>query len=298
MVRLAAHAVERGGSQQLCMAGGVALNCVANQEILRRTPVERLFVQPAAGDAGGALGAALDIHYGVLGNPRSWKQETAAYGPSFSDEEIGSYLRSVGVNVNPLDRKELLREVAAAIARQEVVGWFQDRMEWGPRALGYRSILADPRNPENQRRVNLKVKFRESFRPFAPAVPEEDFDAWFEGPRNPYMLVTAVARNGRERLPSTTHVDGSARVQCVSQSHNPLFHALLREYGNQTGCPVVINTSFNVRGEPIVCTPADALRCFANTQIDSLALGRYFLRKPDIAGIDLDRFGTIAPGED
>jgi len=179
-----------------------------------------------------------------------------------------------------------------------VVGWFQGRMEWGPRALGYRSILADPRNPDNQERVNLKVKFRESFRPFAPAVPEEVFDEWFDGARNPFMLMTCTVRDREVRLPAVTHVDGSARVQSVSKEENGLFHRLLHTFGEMTGCPVLINTSFNVRGEPIVCTVHDALRCFFNTEIDSLALGGYFLEKSRLQTIDPAILGSLSPKPD
>ncbi len=292
MVNAARDVVRTTGLPDLCMAGGVALNCVSNEKILRESGVRRLFVQPAAGDAGGALGAALDVWHTVLGNPRNWQQHDVAWGPSFNDDEIAGVLTEYGIASERLSQEELVDRTVAALDRQEVVGWFQGRMEWGPRALGSRSILADPRNPENQRRVNLKIKFRESFRPFAPAVTEEAFNEWFEGTPDPYMLVTCRVRTGKTPLPSITHVDGSARAQSVSQSRSPLFHQLIESFGARTGVPVVINTSFNVRGEPIVCTPRDALRCFYATHIDSLALGSYFISKSSAPALDPGRFGS------
>lgn len=298
MVTMAQQALDRSGVSDLCLAGGVALNCVANEAILSRTTARRLFVQPAAGDAGGALGAALDVYHSVLRRERSWSQDSVAYGPSYSDEEIGDVLSSIGISAKRLTRGELLTSVASAVEAQHVVGWFQGRMEWGPRALGFRSILADPRNPDNQRRVNLKVKFRESFRPFAPAVPDELFDEWFEGARDPYMLITARIKPGKTPLPAVTHVDGSARVQSVTPVQNELFHSLLLRFQEHTGCPVLINTSFNVRGEPIVCSPHDALRCFLHTEIDSLALGSYFVEKSAIPSIDQSVLGTLTPEPD
>ncbi|OGU44421.1 MAG: hypothetical protein A2X68_11050 [Ignavibacteria bacterium GWC2_56_12] len=298
MVLLAAATVRETGIPDLCMAGGVALNCVANANILREAGVRRLFVQPAAGDAGGALGAALDVFHSVERHPRSWKMEHAYFGPEFSDEEIGQVLEQYGVPFEKCDRQGLLDRTARAILDQDVVGWFQGRMEWGPRALGNRSILADARNPHNQRRVNEKIKFRESFRPFAPAVTEEHFSEWFAGPQDEYMLVTCSVRSDKRVLPSVTHVDGSARTQTVKSSVNPLFHGLLSEVGRQSGCPVVINTSFNVRGEPIVCTPVDALRCFFSTNIDSLAMGGYFVQKSRTSHVDASRFGDLKTSPD
>jgi carbamoyltransferase len=292
MVAAARDVVRATGLPDLCMAGGVALNCVANEQILRRAGVRRLFVQPAAGDAGGALGAALDVWHTVLGHGRSWKQHDVAWGPAFSDDEIGTLLAAEGIPAERLNEPDLITRTVDALDRQEVVGWFQGRMEWGPRALGSRSIIADPRNPENQRRVNMKIKFRESFRPFAPAVIKEAFDDWFEGTPDPYMLVTCRVRKGRTPLPSVTHVDGSARTQSVSREHTPLFHRLIHAFGERTGVPVLINTSFNVRGEPIVCTPRDALRCFYATNIDSLALGSYFISKRTAPALDPGRFGA------
>jgi carbamoyltransferase len=191
-----------------------------------------------------------------------------------------------------LSQDELIARTVDALDRQEVVGWFQGRMEWGPRALGSRSILADPRNPDNQKRVNLKIKFRESFRPFAPAVTGEAFQDWFEGVPDPYMLVTCRVRPGRTPLPSVTHVDGSARTQSVSSRQAPMFHRLIASFGDRTGVPVLINTSFNVRGEPIVCSPLDALRCFYATNIDSLAMGQYFITKTSAPALDPGRFGA------
>ena len=238
----------------------MALNCVANGRIAREGPFDELFVQPAAGDAGGALGVAAYLQHHVFGQPREFVMRSAFLGPGYESDEIRAFLEVKGAVFEELDREALLASTAAAIADQEVVGWFQGRMEFGPRALGARSILADPRNPENQDRVNLKIKFRESFRPFAPAVLAERAGEYFELDReSPFMMLVAQTRDGRAKLPATTHVDGSARVQTVDRETNPLFHDLLRAFGAATGTPVLINTSFNVRGEPIVCTPADAL---------------------------------------
>lgn len=292
MVAAARDVVRTTGFQDLCLAGGVALNCVANEQILREAVVRRLFVQPAAGDAGGALGAALDVWHSVLKHPRIWQQDGVGWGPEYSDDEIGDLLVQHGIPAHRLSPDALIARTAEALDRQEVIGWFQGRMEWGPRALGSRSILADPRNPDNQKRVNLKIKFRESFRPFAPAVTEEAFAEWFDGVPDPYMLVTCQVRPGRTPLPSVTHVDGSARTQAVSRRHSPLFHGLIAAFGERTGVPVLINTSFNVRGEPIVCSPIDALRCFYATNIDSLAIGQYFVTKASAPALDPERFGA------
>jgi len=280
MLRLASALHTETGLDDLCLAGGVALNCVANGRILREGPFKRIFIQPAAGDAGGALGVAKYIYNTVLNNPRTHIWQNAYLGPQFSTEEIELYLKKIGANYRKLDTRSLLSEAARLIAEQNVVGWFQGRMEFGPRALGNRSILADARNPENQSRVNLKIKFRESFRPFAPSVLEDRCEEYFEtSSDSPYMLLTAQVRDDRRVIPSVTHVDGSARIQTVSRENNPLYYELIEEFYRQTGVPVIINTSFNVRGEPIVCSPEDAFRCFMRTGMDYLVMDCFVLDK-------------------
>ncbi|HLF19747.1 MAG TPA: carbamoyltransferase, partial [Bacteroidota bacterium] len=278
MVRMAQHVERETKMKHLCMAGGVALNCVSNSKILENTSFHDIFVQPAAGDAGGSVGAAFYAYNTVLGNPRTYVMTDAFLGPEFSDEQIETFLSSKNVHSRKCDRQELLEETARFIAEQKVVGWFQGRMEFGPRALGSRSILADARNPKNQSIVNLKIKFRESFRPFAPTVLEERTKDYFEFDRpSPYMLFVANVRNDKRGIPAITHVDGSARLQTISRSQHPLYYDLITEFERQTGCPVVINTSFNVRGEPIVCTPEDAWRCFMRTEMDCLVMGNHIL---------------------
>ena len=310
MLRMARYAHrESGGLADLCLAGGVALNCVGNGRILREGPFERIWVQPAAGDAGGALGVALTLWHRYLGNERlrpgpGGDGMLGAYlGPAFDDDAIAAVLADAGAPHDVVAWDDLPELVAQLLDEGHVVGWFQGRMEYGPRALGARSILADPRDAAMQSRVNRKIKFRESFRPFAPAVPEERAEEWFElRAKSPYMLlvdqvaeakrVAVAAGDGDARgldrlrvprsvIPAVTHVDGSARVQTVSRETNPLFHALLEAFGRRTGCPVLVNTSFNVRGEPIVCTPQDALACFRGTEMDVLVLGRRILRKSE-----------------
>jgi carbamoyltransferase len=282
MLKMARYLHRETGLRNLCLAGGVALNCVANGRIAREGPFEGIFVQPAAGDAGGALGVAAYLQHHVFGQPRGFIMRSAFLGPAYESEEIRAFLEVKGAVFEEMDREALLASTAAAIADQEVVGWFQGRMEFGPRALGARSILADPRNPANQDRVNRKIKFRESFRPFAPAVLAERAGEYFDLDReSPFMMLVAQTRDGRSKLPATTHVDGSARVQTVDFETNPLFHDLLLAFGAATGTPVLINTSFNVRGEPIVCTPADALTCFLATGMDRLVIDRFVLRKLD-----------------
>jgi carbamoyltransferase len=282
MLRMARHLHAETGLADLCLAGGVALNCVANGRIMREAPFRDLFIQPAAGDAGGALGVAAYISNSVLGGPRSYVMRHAFLGPSYETDEIRALLNAKGAVFEEIDRQALLETTAQAIADQQVVGWFQGRMEFGPRALGARSILADARNPKNQDVVNLKIKFRESFRPFAPAVLADRAAEFFELDReSPYMLLVAQARDGRARLPATTHVDGSARIQTVDAETNPLFHDLLRTFDRLTGMPAIINTSFNVRGEPIVCMPAEALQCFLTTGMDMLVMDRFVLSKKD-----------------
>lgn len=280
MIRLANRAYEETKLKNLCMAGGVALNCVANSEILKQTPFESVFIQPAASDAGGAIGVAYYIYNSVLGNRRDFVLQHAFWGPEYPDEEIEHFLRQQGIGFRRLERQQLLSETARLIAEQSAVGWFQGRMEWGPRALGNRSILADARNRENWARVNLKIKFRESFRPFAPTVLLEKAQDYFEFPQpSPYMLFVAPVREHRKEIPAVTHVDGSARLQTIAREDNPLFYDLIAEFERLTGCPVIINTSFNVRDEPIVCTPADAFQCFMRTEMDALAIGSFLLEK-------------------
>jgi carbamoyltransferase len=283
MVAMARHAAKESGSKNLCMAGGVALNCVSNSKILSETPFERVFVQPAAGDAGGAVGAAFYLYNTVLRNPRSYTMDHAFLGPEYADEEIEQLLDVQGAPFRRLGRQELLRETARLIADQNVVGWFQGRMEFGPRALGSRSILADARNPKNQSIVNLKIKFRESFRPFAPTVLEDRVSDYFEFDRpSPFMLFVATVRADRRHIPAVTHVDGSARLQTIRRDQNPLYYDLLKEFETQTSCPVIINTSFNVRGEPIVCSPEDAWKCFMRTEMDALVMGCYLITKQEV----------------
>ncbi len=294
-MNMARHVHRQTGERNLCLAGGVALNCVANGRLLHEGPFERLWIQPAAGDAGGALGAALAAWHEYEGRDRAPVTPDAmvgAYlGPAFSDEEIETFLDREALPREYVGYDALPDRVADLLAAQKVVGWFQGRMEFGPRALGARSILADPRGREVQRLVNLKIKFRESFRPFAPSVLADRADDFFAlGAASPYMLLVAPVRNvliegqGLERLqhidspvPAVTHVDGSARIQTVHEETNPLYYRLLQAFEAQTGCPVVVNTSFNVRGEPIVCTPEDAYRCFRRTHMDVLALGPYLV---------------------
>jgi carbamoyltransferase len=272
----------RTGMKNLVMAGGVALNCVANGRLAREGPFEQIWVQPAAGDAGGALGAAMFAEHCVLGHPRRFEMKHAFWGPSFSDAEIQSYLETRKAPYHSHPREQMIRETARQLDEQQaVVGWFQGRMEWGPRSLGSRSILADARNTENWQRVNLKIKFRESFRPFAPACLAEKSGEWFDIDReSPYMLLVCQVKD-RKAVPAVTHVDGSARLQTVTRDAHAEFYDLLEAFDRRTGCPVMINTSFNVRGEPIVCTPDDAYLCFMRTNMDVLVLGNQILLKEE-----------------
>ncbi|MFQ5505450.1 MAG: carbamoyltransferase [Planctomycetota bacterium] len=280
MLRIVNDLHARTGLKNLCMAGGVALNCVSNGRIIREGPFEDLWVQPAAGDAGGALGAALFVHNTILGNPRVTRMEHCYWGPEFSDEEIRSFLDERGAPYETLSRDDMIRETARQLdEEQAIIGWFQGRTEWGPRSLGARSILADARNEDNWKRVNLKIKFRESFRPFAPAVLNEKASEWFDIDReSPYMLLVCQVREGKH-IPAVTHVDGSARLQTVTREPHPEFYDLISEFDERTGCPVLINTSFNVRGEPIVLSPEDAYLCFMRTNMDVLVLGNQILHK-------------------
>jgi carbamoyltransferase len=307
MLRLARRAHDITGSENLCLAGGVALNCVANGRILREGPFKRLWIQPAAGDAGGALGAALAVWHQVLDRPRCGTGEDRMkgswLGPDFTDAEIVSYLDQVGAVSEKLSDDDLADRVARLIADEKILGWFRGRMEFGPRSLGSRSIIGDARSPRMQAQMNLKIKFREGFRPFAPCVLLEHASEYFElDCESPYMLLVApVAREKRlnttetqetlwgiEKLnvprstvPAITHVDYSARIQTVDAGRHGGFHSMMQRFYELTGCPVIVNTSFNVRGEPIVCTPEDAYRCFMFTHIDALVLGNRLLLKAD-----------------
>jgi carbamoyltransferase len=266
----------------LCMAGGVALNCVANGRIIRETPMKNLFVQPAAGDAGGAVGVAHYLYNTVDEKPRGPAWTHAYLGPAYTDAEIASYLDGAGAKYVTLSDEELVARTAQLLADKNVIGWFQGRMEFGPRALGGRSILADPRDPGMRDTLNMKIKFREGFRPFAPSVLADKASEWFElDCDSPYMLLVAPVREARRVIPSVTHVDYSARIQTVTRESNPLYYDLIAAFEKITGVPVVINTSFNVRSEPIVCSPHDAYICFMRTNMDQLVLGHHLLEKKD-----------------
>ncbi len=306
MLRMARHVHQETGMKYLVLAGGVALNCVGNGRILRDGPFDDIWIQPAAGDAGGALGAALLTWFQYLDHPRevetASKIQNASYlGPEFSNEEIEAFLREQNVPFQKLPEEDVPEVVADLIASEKVVGWFQGRMEFGPRALGSRSIIGDARSPEMQSVMNLKIKFRESFRPFAPSVLVEHVSDYFEIDRpSPYMLLVApvkrelwnpVSEDGkigldklkiiRSSIPAVTHVDYSARIQTVDANDNPRYHAMIKAFYEKTGCPVIINTSFNVRGEPIVCTPEHAYLCFMRTNMDYLIMGNYLLNKKE-----------------
>src|SRR5688500_670622 len=307
MLRMARTAHKETGASRLCLAGGVALNCVGNGRILREGPFDDIWIQPAAGDAGGSTGVAQLIWHRHLGNPRRVESRDAMHGsflgPEFSPEEIRSYLSSIDARFHELDRDELLETVAQRLADGRVIGWFAGRMEFGPRALGSRSILGDARNPEMQRTLNLRIKFRESFRPFAPSVLRERVADYFELDReSPYMLLVAPVKGERrvapspeqqnlwgiDRLnlprsdiPAVTHVDYSARIQTVTRDDNPEYYDLMKAFERLTGCAVIANTSFNVRGEPIVCTPEDAYRCFMRTEMDDLVLWPFLLKRDE-----------------
>jgi carbamoyltransferase len=282
VLRMVRHLHKETGLTRLCMAGGVALNCVANGRVIRETPMKELFVQPAAGDAGGAVGVAHYLYNGLEKKPRGKGWAHAYLGPAFSDAEIAQYLDGVGAKYRTLSDEELVATTARLLSENNVIGWFQGRMEFGPRALGGRSILADPRDPKMRDTLNMKIKFREGFRPFAPSVLADRSPEWFEMDcDSPYMLLVAQVREGKRVIPSVTHVDGSARIQTVTRAQSPLYYDLIEEFGRLTGVPVVINTSFNVRGEPIVCTPRDAYLCFMRTNMDHLVLGHHFLDKKE-----------------
>jgi len=308
MLRIGKYVYEQTGQKNLCMAGGVALNCVGNGRLLREGPFEDIWVQPSAGDAGGALGAALAIWHHYLDKPRDVngegdKQSGSYLGPQFAKDEIKKFLDEKGYPYKECMEVELYDEVSRRLENGETIGWFQGRMEFGPRALGARSIIGDARNPEMQKKMNLKIKYRESFRPFAPSVLLENVSEWFEyDNESPYMLMVAPVKEEkripmtdeqsglfgidklnvpRSNIPAVTHVDYSARIQTVDGKHNRRYYRLIKRFYENTGCPVIVNTSFNVRGEPIVCTPEDAYRCFMRTEMDTLVLEEIVLSKKE-----------------
>lgn len=307
ILRLARNIQKETGEKNLCLAGGVALNCVANGRLLREGPFEKIWIQPAAGDAGGALGAAYAAWFQYLNKPRvvrpSDSMQGGYLGPKISTEEITDHLDSVGAVYTRLGDDELFATLARLLEEEKVIGWVQGRMEFGPRALGGRSIIGDARSERMQSTMNLKIKFRESFRPFAPAVLKEDVSEFFElSATSPYMLIVAPVRSSlrfemtesqtklfgidklrvpRSKIPAVTHVDYSARVQTVDSETNPRFHRLLKTFKEKTGCAVLVNTSFNVRGEPIVCSAEDAYRCFMRTEMDYLVIEDFLIAKTD-----------------
>jgi len=315
MLRMARHAYEITGKEYLVLGGGVALNCVGNGRILREAPFKNIWIQPAAGDAGGALGAALFTWYQYLGNPRDADdkndfQKGSLLGPEYKNDCIIKFLKSKDVPYAVMTDEELPERIADLIADEKVIGWLEGRMEFGPRALGTRSILGDARSPKMQEVMNLKIKFRESFRPFAPSVLEEKAGEWFDiNTESPYMLLVAPVKDSKKRpvaeddeklfglarlnvprstVPAVTHVDYSARVQTVDRKRNPVFYDMIKKFDKKYGCPVIINTSFNVRGEPIVATPEDAYRCFMRTNMDYLVMGNILLEKKSQKPLDKD----------
>ena len=305
MLRMANHVYKETGEKNLCLAGGVALNCVGNGKILREGPFENIWIQPASGDAGGALGAALRVWYKYLDNPREAhsadNQRPSCLGNEFSDEEIEKNLKKLKAEYKKMPSENIAEETAALIEQGNIIGWFQGKMEFGPRALGARSIIADPRSQDMQSKLNLKIKFRESFRPFAPSVLKEHIDDYFDlKSESPYMLLVAPVKENkrfkvededlqgieklkskRSDVPAITHVDYSARVQSVQKEDLPLYYDTIKAFYKKSGCPLVINTSFNVRGEPIVCTPQDAFICFMRTDMDYLVIGSFLLKKQE-----------------
>lgn len=308
LIKIAKNIAKETGQKNLCMAGGVALNCVANGILLREKIFDKIWIQPAAGDAGGAIGAALGawyMHYGSSrkAHPNQDSMKGSYLGPEYSDNEIEEELNSCGAKFVKYTESDLIEHVASALSKEKAVGFMNGRMEFGPRALGGRSIIADPRSPAMQKQLNLKVKYRESFRPFAPSILSEDVSEWFEHDTDsPYMLLVADVKKdkchnmtsdeeklfGIEKLniprslvPAITHIDYSARIQTVHKETNPKYHALITKFKEKTQCPMLVNTSFNVRGEPIVCSPTDAFRCFMGTELDLLAIGNYLLIKEE-----------------
>lgn len=315
MLRMSRHIHKSTGMKNLCLAGGVALNCVGNGRILREGPFEKVWIQPAAGDAGGALGAALFAWYQYLDNPRNADEvhdhcQGSLLGPEWSSDEIETFLAGQGIKYEKISEEALPERIADLIAGEKVIGWFQGRMEFGPRALGARSIIGDARSPRMQETMNLKIKFRESFRPFAPSVLRERVQDYFDmEAESPYMLLVAPVREERRlpvseedrkkfgfhklnvirsEMPAITHVDYSARVQTVTEDWNPRYYRVLKKMDEKFGSPVIINTSFNVRGEPIVCTPEDAYRCFMRTNMDYLLLGNILLHKEEQKPLEMD----------
>ena len=308
MLKMAFYVHKVTGMENLCLAGGVALNCVGNGKLLREGPFKNIWIQPASGDAGAALGAAFVIWHKYLGNKRvvdkkSDSMNSALLGPSYSDAEIETFLKKNNLPYKKLSYNEIADIISDLIIQANVIGWFQGRMEFGPRALGARSIIADARNTEMQTKMNLKIKYRESFRPFAPSVLFDNVSDWFDlNTESPYMLLVAPVKKDklndvgesyaalkgfdklyvkRSRIPAVTHVDFSARIQTVSRKDNPLYYDMISAFNKKTGCPLIINTSFNVRGEPLVCTPEDAFRCFMRTEMDYLIMGPYLLNKTE-----------------
>ena len=308
VLRIAKSLAKETKQNNLCLAGGVALNCVANGKLLKEGYFDNIWVQPASGDAGGAVGAALTAYYHHQNNirtiePNSDRMFGSYLGPKFNNDEVETSLKSLGANYKKLSDDEIVSHTARSLSEGKAIGWFQGRMEFGPRALGNRSILGDARSPDMQKVLNLKVKYRESFRPFAPSILVEDVAEWFQlQTSSPYMLIVAnvVEKKqikmsseesnlfgidklniARSQIPAVTHVDYSARIQTVDRKQNPKYHALLSKFKDITGCPVVANTSFNVRGEPIVCTPEDAFRCFMGTELDLLVIENFILQKDE-----------------
>jgi len=307
MIKLIKSLKEEFNLPNLCLAGGVALNCVANGKILKEKIFDNIWVQPAAGDAGGSLGAALALWHIDQNNPRKVDRNDSMQGsylgPIYSQKEIEEHLDKAGAKYQIFKDEELLDKTATDLSKEEAIGWFQGRMEFGPRALGGRSILGDPRSEKMQKNLNLKVKYRESFRPFAPSIVREDLSKWFElNTDSPYMLMVANINKQktlkmtedqeklfgieklnikRSEIPAVTHVDYSARIQTVHKETNEKYYKLINKFKEKTGCPVIVNTSFNVRGEPIVNTPTDAFNCFMGTGLEKLVIGNCYLKKKD-----------------
>jgi carbamoyltransferase len=305
MLKMAEHIHKVTGQDNLCLAGGVALNCVGNGRLLRQGPFKQIWIQPASGDAGGALGAALLAWYKYLGNKRSVDgikdtQNASLLGPYYSDEDIKNFLTQEKIAYKQLNQADIAEVVSDLINEGNVIGWFQGRAEFGPRALGSRSIIGDARSPQMQSKMNLKIKYRESFRPFAPTILKEKVSDWFElNAQSPYMLMVAQIKDDkknnvpddcegfeklkmiRSQVPAVTHVDYSARVQTVSRDDNPLYYDTIHAFYRKTGCPIIINTSFNVRGEPLVLAPRDAYKCFMRTEMDYLIMGSFLLNKKE-----------------
>jgi carbamoyltransferase len=281
MIKIARHVHERTGLHKLCLAGGVALNCVANGRVIRETPFDDIFIQPAAGDDGTAIGCASYLYHVLMGHDRGEPLRTAYLGDGFTDGDVQACLDAKGVGYRRMERDELLRFTAQQVADDRIVGWFQGRMEFGPRALGNRTILANPCNPEMKDILNHRVKHREPFRPFAPSALLDRAGEFFDlDVPSPFMLLVApVHPDQRDAVPAITHVDGSARLQTVTRDENPLYHDLIAEFARITGVPVVLNTSFNVRGEPIIRTPDDAYACFESTGIDTLVMHDFVVEK-------------------